>query len=765
MFSRMVSRDFPENVVVIVAESDSNITVLEGGLAARGAPGRPEGDSTAKHPGGHDGADARAHKDDLLLECLLLLARAHGGTLTRDAALAGLPLENGRLSPSLFARAARRAGMSSRVAQRSLAQVNQALLPAILLLDGGQACILVRHDAEKGRVKVIFPDLGEAAITLPAEEVAARHTGHVIYMRPKYRFDARTPEVKTVRGRHWFWGVIAENRRLYRDVLMAALMINIFAVAMPLFVMNVYDRVVPNNATDTLWMLAAGVGIVLVGDFILRTMRGHFVDLAGSRSDVKLSAYIMERVLGLRMEARPVSTGSFAANLRSFETVRDFISSATVIAFIDVPFAFVFLVVIGWIAWPLALPFLFGVGALLLYTLSVQGRMHELSERTYRAGAQRNATLIEALAGLETVKTMGAEGSMQRKWEQSVAHLSRVGAQLRLLSATTVNGAMWMQQTISVVIILCGVYLIGEGQLSMGGLVACYMLSSRAMAPVSQVAGLLVQYHNASTALASLDALMEKEIERPESSSFISRRGFGGDIEFRDVSFSYPDQDVAALRNVSLRIRAGEHVAILGRVGSGKTTLEKLILGLYRPTSGAVLVDGIDQRQLDPAELRRNVGYVPQDIVLFYGTLRENIAFAAPLAEDADIVRAAEIAGITGFVNGHPRGFDMTIGERGESLSGGQRQGVAIARAMINDPPILMLDEPTSSMDHSSEEEVKKRLREVAKGKTMVVITHRTSLLELVDRIIVMDEGKVVADGPKAQVVEALRQGRVGRAA
>ncbi len=745
-------------MVVAVAEGD-NMTVIEGGLTmARGSPKRPEGDDESQ------GTHAR-RKDDSLLECLLLLVRAHGGTLTRDAALAGLPVENGRLSPSLFGRAAQRAGMSSRVARRDLASINPSLLPAVLLLDGENACILVRYDAAKGRAKVIFPELGEAAITLPAEELAARHTGHVIYVRPRFRFDARTPEVKTVRGRHWFWGVIAENRRIYRDVLVAALMINVFAIAMPLFVMNVYDRVVPNNATDTLWVLAAGVFIVLVGDFTLRSMRGHFVDLASSRSDVKLSAYIMERVLGLRMESRPVSTGSFAANLRSFETVRDFISSATVIAFIDVPFAFVFLIVIGWISWPLVLPFVFGISMLLLYTMSVQGRMHELSERTYRAGAQRNAALIEGLAGLETVKTMGAEGPMQRKWEQSVAHLSRVGAQLRLLSASTVNGAMWVQQMVSVTIILIGVYMIGEGLLSMGGLVACYMLSSRAMAPVAQVAGLLVQYHNASTALASLDALMEKEVERPESSNFISRRGFSGDIEFRDVSFVYPGQEVAALRNVSLHIRAGEHVGILGRVGSGKTTLEKLILGLYRPISGAVLVDGIDQRQLDPAELRRNIGYVPQDIVLFYGTLRDNITFGAPLAEDADVVRAAGVAGITNFVNAHPRGFDMTIGERGESLSGGQRQGVAIARAMINDAPILMLDEPTASMDHTSEEEVKQRLREVAKGKTMIVVTHRTSLLDLVERIIVMDEGKIVADGPKAQVVEALRQGRIGRAA
>ena len=713
---------------------------------------------------GDEGEAAQGGAVDALLECLLLVARAHGRTLTRDAALAGLPVERAGLRPALFARAAQRAGMSSRVVQTPLPAINAALLPAILLLADDSACVLLASDAARRTATVIFPELGESAVELPWEALGARYGGHVIYLRPQFRFDARAPEVRPARAQHWFWGVIADNRALYRDVLLAALLINVFALAMPLFVMNVYDRVVPNNAVETLWVLAAGVLLVLVGDLVLRTMRGYFVDLAGSRVDVRLSASIMERVLGLRMEERPQSAGSFAANLRAFESVRDFISSATVIAFIDVPFALLFLIVIAWIAWPLVLPFVVGVALLLLYAFAVQGRMHALTETTYRAGAQRNATLVEGLVGLETVKALGAEGPLQRKWEASAALLARIGAQLRLLSASVTNGAMWVQHTVSVVVIVIGVYLIGEGALSMGGLIACYLLSSRAMAPISQVAGLLVQYHNAATALASLDALMNQEVERPAQASFVSRQGLRGAVEFREVGFSYPGQSVTALRKVSLRIQPGERVAILGRVGSGKSTLEKLILGLYRPSEGAVLVDGIDLRQLDPAELRRNIGYVAQDPTLFFGTLRENITIAAPLADDAALLRAAETAGILDYVNSHPQGFDMLIGERGDSLSGGQRQSVAIARALINDPPILLLDEPTSSMDHSSEEDFKRRLGAFARGKTLIVVTHRTSLLELVDRIVVIDGGQVVADGPKAQVVDALRQGRIGRA-
>ncbi len=704
------------------------------------------------------------HRPDALLECLLVVARAHGCALTRDAATAGLPLSNHRLTPSLFQRAAQRAGLASRLARRPLARLNADLFPVVLLLEGEHACVLLGW-TDDGQARVIYPDLGEAEVVVSLDSLEARYLGRALFVRPRFRFDARTPEVGSVKHRHWFWGAINENRPLYRDVLLAAFLINLFAVALPLFTMNVYDRVVPNNAVETLWMLAIGVSLVMVGDLALRTMRGYFIDLAGNRVDVKLSAYIMERVLGIQMEQRPVSAGSFAANLRSFETVRDFITSATVNAFVDVPFALIFVAVIGWIAWPMIIPIFIGVVLVLLYAMSVQSKMHELAETTYRAGALRNATLVESLVGLEAVKSLGCEGHMQRKWEQSASFLARVSSQLRLLSSTTTNGAMWVQQTVNVAVIVLGVYLIGDGELSMGGLIACSMLSSRALAPVAQVAGLLTQYHNASTALTSLNEILSRPVERPEDSNFVSRSHFEGHIEFKDVSFQYPGQDYLALRNVSFSIAPGERVAVLGRVGSGKTTLHKLILGLYRPTEGAVLIDGIDQRQLDPAELRRHVGYVPQDVTLFYGSLRDNLTIASRDADDTDVLRASEIAGIAEFVNGHPQGFDMLVGERGESLSGGQRQGVAIARAFINDPPILLMDEPTGSMDHSSEEHVKRQLREHAAGKTVIVITHRTSLLELVDRIIVVDAGKIVADGPKAQVVEALRQGRIGRAA
>lgn len=722
----------------------------------------PKPESTAPSDWGHSPL-AQRHADPLL-ECLLVLARQHERPCTPDALVAGLPLEDHRLTPSLFARAASRAGLSSKIVQRPLEQLDDAFLPVVLLLNERQACLLLSWNAARDKAMVILPELGEAALELSRADLMTRYSGMAILARPRFRFDRRAPEVGDVKNRHWFWGAMQANLPVYRDVLIAAALINIFALALPLFTMNVYDRVVPNQAMETLWMLALGVSLVLVADLLLRSVRGYFIDLASSRVDMELSARIMERVLGTRLEFRPASAGSFASNLRSFETIRDFIASATVTAIIDLPFAVIFLLVMAWIDWTMLFPGLIGMGLVVTYALLVQSKMHELAETTYRAGAMRNASLVEALVGLETLKALGAEGAMQRKWERSAAFLSRVSTQLRLLAASTVNSTLWVQQFATIMLIVIGAYRIGMGELTMGGLIAGSMLLSRAMAPFAQVAGLMTNYHNAITAMTSLDGVMKQEVERPDDANFVSRPHFSGEIEFKDVCFSYPGDESLSLKNVSFHIRPGEHVAILGRIGSGKTTLQKLILGLYRPTSGSILIDGVDSRQLDPAELRRNIGYVPQDLTLFYGSLRDNITLAAPQVEDAALLAAAEISGIHEFVDAHPRGFDMLVGERGESLSGGQRQGVAIARAVVNDPPMLLLDEPTGSMDFSSEENIKTKLRSFAAHKTMLVITHRTSLFEIVERIIVMDKGKIVADGAKAQVIEALRQGRIEKA-
>lgn len=707
-----------------------------------------------------DSAAGSGGFQDPLLECLLLLGRLEHRPCSATVLTAGLPLVDERLTPELFVRAAQRAGLSAKIVSRPLQQLSNLVLPAVLLLEGNNAVVLVNIDADNDQAVLLEPESGgESRRSL--SELQPHYLGYAIFTRPQYQFDARTQELDTHHQGHWFWGVMARSWRIYRDVLLASLLINLFALANPLFVMNVYDRVVPNEALETLWVLAIGVSIVYGFDFLLKTLRAYFIEVAGKKSDVLLSSLIFERVLGTKLADRPASVGAFASQFREFESVRNFITSSTVTAFIDLPFVVLFLIVIGYVGGPLVFAPLFAIPVIVGYGLYVQRPLRRAVEQTFQASAQKNATLVETLTGLETVKTLGAEGRIQRLWEKSVGHLAQWGLRSRTLSSSAASVAGAVQQFTSVAVVVLGVYLIAEKALTMGALIACVLLTSRALAPMAQVASLLVNYHQTRTALDSLDHMVNKPQERDDKHHFIQRPEIKGAIHFDKVSFCYPGEQQPALDNVSFKIAPGERVAVIGRIGSGKSTLQKLVMGLYQPQQGAVLVDAIDIKQLDPADLRGSIGYVSQDITLFFGSVKDNIAYGAPHSDDVRIVRAADIAGLTEFVNSHPLGFQRPVGERGEALSGGQRQSIAIARAVLADPPVYLLDEPTTAMDHSSEELVLTRLREVLAEKTLLLVTHKTSLLSLVDRVLVLDRGKLIADGPKESVLAALRKGQL----
>jgi len=697
--------------------------------------------------------------DDPLLGCLLIVARMHNKPASADALTAGLPLVEHRLTPELFIRASVRAGLSAKLVKRPLDAISDLVLPCVLLLEGKGACVLVGKTA--GTAQIILPESGSGESTIDLEQLRLLHTGYAIFARPAHRFDVRTAESGVPRAAHWFWGVVTQSWPIYGEVLIASLLINLFALVSPLFTMNVYDRVVPNHAVETLWALAIGVAIVTCFDLIMRTLRGYFIDAAGKKVDVVLSANIFERVLGIQMTARPPSVGAFASNLQEFEAFREFLTSATISALIDLPFVVIFVAAIFWIGGPIGwilvfcLPLIIGAG------LALQVPLAQLVQTTSRLAAQRQATLVESLVGLETIKVAGAEGAVQRKWEEVIGQVAKLGNKSRLLSSAAVNFSVFVQQLANVVVVVLGVYLIGDDKLTMGGLIACTILTGRALAPLSQVAALLVRYHQSRSGLEGINRLMNLPVERPAGKDFVHRPGLRGGIEFKDVVFAYPGQSTPVLDNVSFRIAPGERVALIGRIGSGKTTIEKLVLGLYAPSSGSILVDGTELRQIDPAALRRDIGYVPQDILLFHGTVRDNIVLGAPYAEDAAVLRAAEIAGVTEFVSRSPSGFDLHVGERGEGLSGGQRQAIAIARAELLAPPVLLLDEPSSAMDNRSEEQFKARLQAQLDGRTLVLITHRASLLTLINRVIVIDQGRIAADGPRDQVLAALARGNI----
>ncbi len=698
---------------------------------------------------------------DPLLSCLIILTRIEHNPFSPETLIAGLPLVDNKLTPELFLRAAERAGMSGQIVKRELGDVSQLVLPAVLLLRHKQACILVEVNDEERKAKVVQPETGQGEKWMSMDDLDKEYTGYAIFTRPTYRFDHRTDENLTLKPQSWFWGVITNTWPLYIEVLLASFFINIFAIASSLFVMNVYDRVVPNGAIDTLWVLSLGVLTVFTFDFVMKMLRGYFIDIAGKKTDVILSANIFEQMMGVKMAARPESVGNFANNLQQFESFRDFFTSTTISTLVDLPFVIFFLIIIGYVGGLVVVVPIVCIPIVIIVGLMIQGPLNRVVKESYRYSGQKHAMLIEALTGVETIKAVSAESPLQRKWEHVVGMAAKLGTKVRGLSLTAINFSVFMQQIAGVLVVVLGVHIITEGNMTMGALIACTILTGRALAPLSQVAGLLTRYHQSLAALNSLDNVMKMPTDRLRGKTPLHHPVLRGDLEFKNVSFLYPKQAVPALNNISFKVNAGEKIGIIGRIGSGKTTIEKLILGLYQSTEGTLLVDGIEISQLDPANLRKNIGYVPQDIMLFYGTVKDNIVLGAPYVDDTEVLRAAKIAGVTDFVSKHPQGFDMPVGERGEKLSGGQRQAITVARALISDPPILVLDEPTNMMDNRTEEQFKAHLQEYAAHKTLILVTHKGSLLSMVDRIILMDGGKIIADGPRDLVLKALAEGKL----
>ena len=707
----------------------------------------------------HLSHDPRTLHDDPLLDGLLALCALHQKPASAAMLTTGLPLPAQQLTADLLARAAARAGLQGRLLQRKLDSIPAIAMPALLLLKDGRSAVLLGWQGEdEAQVLLSESDGGETIVKRQA--LADDYTGKVFFAQPQHKFDVSHGTL-IPRARSWFRDTLKRSRWLYADAIAASFLINLIAMAAPLFVMNVYDRVVPNQATATLWVLATGIFIAYVFDLVLKSLRSLCLDLAGKKTDLIISATLFERIVGMSMKYRPARVGSFAQNIHEFQSLRDFLASLTLTSLIDLPFTLLIFMVIailgGHLVWipMLAFPIALGIGYLL------QKPLVATMERTMALASERQSSLIETLAGLDAVKVNNAESERQYQWEQTIGTLSRLELRVKMLSGLSMNITLLIQQLAGVIMIVFGVYQIIDGNLSMGGLIACYMLSGRALSPLASLSGLMTRYQQAKVTMVSTDQMMELPQERNFEERPLSRRTLQGAIECRGLNFTYPNQQNMALKNINLVIKPGEKIGIIGRSGSGKSSLAKLIVGLYQPDSGALLVDGVDIRQIDVSELRHNVGYVPQDIQLLAGTLRDNLVSGARYVEDEVVLQAAELAGVHEFARLHPQGYELQVGERGQNLSGGQRQNVALARALLLNPPILLLDEPTSAMDNTGEERLKQRLQAVVENKTVVLVTHRASLLSLVDRLLVIDRGQILADGPKAVVMEALKKGQI----
>ncbi|WP_404944423.1 type I secretion system permease/ATPase [Pseudomonas vranovensis] len=706
--------------------------------------------------------DPRQSFDDPLLDGLLILCKLHGCTVSRAGLSAGLPLPEQRLSLELLPRAAARAGLQARILRRELGAISALNLPVLLLLKDGR-CAVLRRWGDDGRALILPCEAEGGEQWVSREELLQAYAGEALFARPRHELeDLRAPLMPRVNA--WFRDTLKLSRWLYSDAILASLLINLLGLMVPLFVMQTYDRVVPNQATSTLWVLSAGLLIGTLFELTLRVVRAHLLDQAGKKTDLILSATLFERITGMSMKARPATVGGFAQSIHDFQGLREFLTAVTLTSIIDLPFVVLMLAVIDLLGgWLVVIP-LIAFPVTIFFALFIQVRLRDTVQKSLALGAVRQALLIETLGGLETLKACSAESERQYQWESTHGALTRLDAHARNLSALATNGTLFIQQFCGMATIVAGVYSIIAGNLSVGALVASYMLGSRVLAPLGQIAGLITRYQQAQLTMRSTDALMALPQERQAGQQPLERTQLHGGLDVSHVSFRYQGQNAAALNGISFSVKPGERIGIIGRSGSGKSTLARLLMGFYAPDEGQILLDNLDLRQLDIADLRHQLGYVAHDLPLLAGSLRDNLTLGARYVSDARMLEVAELTGVSELARQHPQGFDRPVGERGQLLSGGQRQAVLLARAMLLEPPIMILDEPTSHMDNSSEDQLRQRLHGWVQGKTLLLVTHRTSMLSLVDRLLVLDNGKIVADGPKEAVIDALRKGRVGAA-
>lgn len=707
------------------------------------------------------------HHYDPLLECVVIFARMHSRPISVEALISGLPVEPGAGGPELFSidnpkglfsRVAARAGFVSRLIHRDLDNLSRLLLPCILLLKGGNACILETIDRKNRRARVIIPEIGEGEHWLDLELLKQKYLGYAFLLKKEFKQeDTKRHKGMARDSSHWFWGTLRKSMGIFASVLLASVLINLFVLATPLFTMNVYDKVVPNDAIETLWVLAVGIVIVFLFDGLLRFIRNYLLEIAGKKSDIIMSSILYAQVLNLKMDQWPSRIGAFASQLREFESIRNFFTATTLATLVDLPFAIIFLCVIYYIGGPMIAVPLIIIAILLLYSFILVKPLKASVEATYEASANKNAHLIETLQSIKTVKALGVSKYSQWVWEESCSTIANKSMRARMLSSSILVISNLLVQVNTIGLIVFGIYRIGNLELSLGGLIAIVMLASRCVAPMAQIANLITSYEQTKTAFRALDELMQKSIERPDSKSYVRRPRFEGAIRFRNLDFSYPESPRNSLSDINLNIVAGEHVGIIGKVGSGKSSLLKLIIGLYQFQSGSILIDDIDINQIDPAELRRHIGYLSQDIELMRGSIRENVAYKNLQIDDERLLRAAELAGVSLFVNQLPEGFDTQVGEGGGLLSGGQRQAIALARALLLDEPILILDEPTNSFDNTTEWIVNQRLFEYSRDKTLLLVTHKAPMLQLVERVVVIDAGRIVMDGPRDDILKSLK--------
>lgn len=694
---------------------------------------------------------------DPLASAIAACMALNGRDVGVETLLAGVPLGVGnRLTPALGVAAADGLGFRARLTRYSLKDIPESVLPAVLFLSDRKACVLIDRSDAHG-CKIIDVERGHDPVTVPTSELNEMYSGHLLLLRDDVPLDEANSGATPLKG-HWYWGVARRHWPEYFQVLVTSILVNLLALATPIFTMNVYDRVFPNAALITLWSLVAGVGIALVFDAILKWVRSSVVDRVGRQVDQSVSSEIFRHIANLRLDGPSTPSGSLINNLKDYEQVRDFFSSQTVATITDLAFSGLFIAVIWYLGGPLAYPPAIALIVVLVIGLASLWPLRSASNAARQTTGVKNAVAVEAVTELETLKAISGQGRMQSRWERHVAENANAQERSRRIATMATTLTSLAQQMSSIGIVVLGVYLAMEGAITMGAVIAAMILSGRALAPSAALSGLFVRGSFAFSTLKSLDAVMSSPSDNSGGVPKLNARIENGALELKSVSLTYGANETASIEEISFKTIENGRLGIIGPVGAGKTSLVRVIAGFYKPTAGMVMLDGLNMNQLSPANLRRDVQLVPQEAVLFSGTLAENIAFGVPHARSDEILRAARSAGVDHIAAAHPQGFSMPIEERGRNLSGGQRQMVALARALLPRPQVLILDEPTSSMDAQSEKMFIAHLKQALAQRpfTLIVATHRMALLELVDDLLLLDQGRAVANGRKETVLASL---------
>lgn len=655
-------------------------------------------------------------------------------------------------------------GFENTLSKRDLRDIPSLAVPVVLILHNEEAAVVTQIDGAGANRVFHVRQADGLAQELTYEQLSALYLGFCWFIKPKMVADNRTDLPEYHLPKSWFWQVIWRFKGYYYQVILATFIINFLALVSSLYVMNVYDRVIPNQAYETLWVLSIGVTLAIVFEFIAKMIRGHLTDIAGKKADLIISSALFRRVLALRLADRPASAGSYANNLRDFESVREFMTSASLLALVDLPFLLLFILVISIVGGKLAFVPLTIIPIVVLVGFWVQRPLSRYINESMQEGSQRQGLAVEALEGIETLKTNNATSWAQQRWDEYTAKTSASAIKVKDTSNFMVNFATGMQQLNTVALVLVGTHLIHAenpaDRITMGALIASVILSGRALSPLAQIAGLAIRFQQAKLALEGINNIVERPVERAPERKYVTLSQVQGNISFDKVSFKYDEESSPAVTSLSLNIRPGEKVGILGRIGSGKSTLLKLASGLYDAAGGNVMLDGVDMRQIDPNFLRSQVLLLSQSPRLFLGTLRENMDLARVdgYSTDQELLQALRRFGLDKIIRQHPRGLDMPLGEDGLGLSGGQKQIIALARMTLRSPRVVLLDEPTTGLDQATERMALSAVGQWCQDKTLIVVTHRPQVLQIVNRIIVMDGGKIVMDGPRDLVLQKLMQ-------